>query len=136
MAGHRGTGLKNVTLLLDQVDTFASETVINAALELQGILRDNPPVGTPIDTGWASSNWSLSLDTPREEPIGSKENIISEDTGIAEVLQFDINNNQSIWLTNNVPYIARLNNGWSQQSPSGFVDAAIDEIELLYGGIK
>lgn len=136
MADHRGTGLKNLNVLLDQVDEFANDVIVDAALKLQGMLRDNPPIGTPIDTGWASSNWTLSLDVPREDVLGSKENIISEDPGKAEAMKFDINVNNSIWLTNNVPYIARLNDGHSQQSPPGWVDTAIDVIELEYGGIK
>lgn len=34
--------------------------------------------------------------------------------------------NQVVWLVNNTPYIARLNNGHSTQAPIGFVETAID----------
>lgn len=131
-----GGGLKNLQLLLDTVDEMASEAVINAALDLQGTLRSNPPVGTPIDTGWASSNWTLSLDKPSSDVVGSKQAVSNQMHGIAEALQFDITKNRSIYCTNNVPYIARLNDGWSRQSPRGFVDAVIDALTLKYGKVK
>lgn len=129
-------GLKNLQVLLDEVDAIASENVQNAALEVQEMLRSNPPIGTPIDTGWASSNWTLSLDKPAYDVVGSKEAVQSEAEGIDAALQFDIRQNTAIYCTNNVPYIARLNDGWSKQSPRGFVDAVIDAIQLKYGKVK
>lgn len=129
-------GLKNLQVLLDEVDAVASEKVVNAALEVHEMLRSNPPTGTPIDTGWASSNWTLSLDKPVDTVVGTKFAVTSEPLGIAAALQFDIRQNTAIYCTNNVPYIARLNDGWSKQSPRGFVDAAIDAIQLKYGKVK
>lgn len=131
-----GGGLKNLEVLLDTVDEVASEAVINAALVLQGELRSNPPIGTPIDTGWASSNWTLSLDKPVDTVVGTKWAVANEAQGVAAALQFDIRVNNSIYCTNNVPYIARLNDGHSQQSPTGFVDTIIDAITLKYGKVK
>ena len=44
--------------------------------------------------------------------------------GVTQVLSYQLGQG-SIYITNNVPYIDRLNNGWSQQSPAGFVDKAV-----------
>lgn len=53
---------------------------------------------TPVDTGNARRGW---IDSPVNSPFGRST------------------------ITNSVPYIGRLNNGWSQQAPAGFVRAAI-----------
>ena len=34
--------------------------------------------------------------------------------------------NTSIFLNNNLPYITRLNDGWSSQAPKGFVQKALE----------
>lgn len=122
----KSKGLENLQVLLDTVDETANEAMVSTALKIHELLRSSPPVGTPVDTGWASSNWTLSVDKPNQDVLGSKQNIISVSPGIAEVLQFDINKNRAIFIQNNVPYIARLNSGWSKQSPAGFVESAID----------
>ena len=53
--------------------------------------------GTPVDTGNARSRWVVAELGP----------------------QIDI--------TNDAPYIMRLNDGWSKQAPIGFIERAIDE---------
>jgi hypothetical protein len=62
---------------------------------------------TPKDTGWASQHWSISLVTNEEEAIT-----------IATLLDFKIGD--TIHVFNNVPYIKRLDEGWSSQRPIGF----------------
>ena len=57
-----------------------------------------PPLGTPVDTGAARDGWQIDLDDPLNPEI-----------------------------TNNLPYITRLNDGSSKQSPAGFIDAIVDK---------
>lgn len=75
---------------------------------------------TPVDTGRARSNWNPSLNTPDGtivEPDHKKP--------IAPVAAaYKITD--TILISNNLPYIKRLNEGYSKQAPAGFVDAALE----------
>lgn len=74
---------------------------------------------TPVDTGRARSNWLPSLNVPEVsivEPGGKKD--IS-----GTLTQFSITD--TILISNNLPYIRRLNDGYSKQAPAGFVEDAI-----------
>lgn len=135
---HRG--LINLNVLTEEVHNILNQKLINTALQIHGTLRSTPPRGTPIDTRWASNNWTISLDGPRADTLGEKprrgtqlSQSSTTDTGIVALLQFDIRKNSVIYIQNNAPYIARLNRGWSKQSPAGFVEAAIDEAMLANG---
>lgn len=75
---------------------------------------------TPVDTGRARSNWLPSINSPRNDTveIGQKPEIISVATGY----KLD----DTIFIANNLPYIERLNNGWSQQNPTpSWVEATV-----------
>ena len=75
-------------------------------------------VNTPVLTGRARSNWHIDLnqvDVSLVEP-GTEPN-----RGVVNSYKI----NDTIYISNNLPYIRRLNEGHSQQSPAGFVDAAI-----------
>lgn len=127
------TGLINLEVILEDVDKVINEKMINTALDIHQTLRSAPPKGTPIDTGYASSNWVLSTDKPLVGTLGSKTNVIGMDTSIDNILMFDINVNSRIFVQNNVPYMARLNRHWSKQSPAGFVESAVDAALLRNG---
>lgn len=106
-----------------------SEHVAEIALEVVGHLVDNPPTGTPIDTAWASVNWWVRAGGPPTGNDGRGGNVSSaqnqQQAGIASIASYHIGGGESIWITNNTPYIKRLNMGSSEQSPAGFVEAAI-----------
>lgn len=80
---------------------------------------------TPVDTGRARSNWLPSLnvpDTRRVEP-GQKPDI-GPTLGAYKVTD-------TILISNNLPYINRLNEGSSKQAPAGFVQAAIQRAKRI-----
>lgn len=113
-----------------EVRESTTKEVVALALEIHGQLVDNPPEGTPIDTGWASANWWPAVGSPAtgnsgqaaEGAVAGRE--AQRAAGVTQVLSYQLGQG-SIYITNNVPYIDRLNNGWSQQSPAGFVDKAV-----------
>lgn len=127
------TGIINLEVILEDIHKNINEAVINTALDIHGTLRSAPPKGTPIDTGYASTNWHISIDQPSPNKIGSKTNVVAVDTSVMNVAMFDINKNNIIFIQNNVPYMARLNRHWSKQSPAGFVESAIDAALLRNG---
>lgn len=131
--------------MADQIDIIVADLaeytrgeVIALALNVNANLRSNPPLGTPIDTGWASANWLPSIGQPkvvdgepsnrREGPtpgeVASRAQLAQEGTN--DVLSWRPEDG-AIFSTNNVPYIGALNNGHSMQSPRGFVQAAIEK---------
>ena len=77
-------------------------------------------MNTPVDTGRARSNWLPSIGSPdiRIVEPGAKPDI----TGAT--LNYSLKS--EIFITNNLPYIRRLNDGHSQQAPAGFVETAIN----------
>lgn len=84
---------------------------------------------TPRDTGWARNNWVPSVGVPFLGVAGSRdapEGATSE-RGAAEVAtQYRLSRGR-VFISNNVPYIIRLNEGSSTQAPAKFVEAAIQE---------
>lgn len=75
---------------------------------------------TPVDTGRARSNWLPSINTPSSETVGPSGKI-----NIQTVLpDFNVLTD-TIYITNNLPYIRRLNDGHSAQAPAGFVDDVV-----------
>lgn len=90
-------------------------------------------IGTPVDTGKARSNWQSSLDSPiltaidRADPSGQV--AINELGGVAARFTDE---NKSIWFCNNLPYINRLNNGWSKKADPGYVERCIEGAKIHF----
>lgn len=79
-------------------DEIVSEELQDTADAIFVDLTAPPPLGTPFDLGTARNGW-----------------------------QKDYANKLAPEIYNDVPYIGRLNNGHSKQSPAGFVEAVIDK---------
>jgi hypothetical protein len=103
-----------------RVKTEAS--VAGMVLDIHGDLVEV----TPVKTGWARNNWLLALGHSAPGPIGTPENVntTAKDAGIPSVLGWKISDGP-IYITNNVPYIGRLNGGSSKQAPRGFIEKAV-----------
>lgn len=75
---------------------------------------------TPVDTGRARSNWHASLNTPDLKTTQSTGGNNTIRTALSDVKLED-----TIFITNALPYIRRLNDGYSDQQPAGFVERAV-----------
>lgn len=72
---------------------------------------------TPVDTGRARGNWFTTIGSPSgavSERLGA-----GASTGEAQRVVKGAEIGETIWLANNLPYINRLENGWSKQAPPG-----------------
>lgn len=131
-----------IDFIVADLDKFTRGEVIALALNVNANLRDSPPGGTPIDTGWASANWVPTVGEPFTDPsidqvrdptpgqVASR--AAMSEQGINDTLSWR-NQDGPLFSTNNVPYIQPLNNGHSGQSPRGFVQAAIEKaIRMTY----
>ncbi len=89
---------------------------------------------TPADKGTAISNWQVGLDTADFQPIpafvpGTKGSSKAENVhatiaaGTSTLVRSKAG--QVIHITNVLPYIKKLNEGWSAQAPKAFVETAV-----------
>lgn len=96
---------------------------------------------TPVDTGRARANWQLTIRSPDLKKIGrgrkrkaTTAKLLS-DKRKAEIVALDRlyedwKPGYSVWITNNLPYINRLETGtWSDQAPQGMVAISIAEVQ-------
>lgn len=80
---------------------------------------------SPVDSGRFKGNWQVGI-SQKVKGVKSSEDksggttfnegaaVISAQKGF-----------QDIWISNNLPYGERLNNGWSTQAPAGFVEMSV-----------
>lgn len=115
---------------------------VNRVVRQLSIVIDRELVmATPVDTGRARSNWIVSLQAPvtkEQQPYtpyakGSKGGGAGASEGANAQAAMEQGASviakrqpgQAIHITNNVPYIRRLNDGHSAQAPANFVKRAI-----------
>jgi hypothetical protein len=86
--------------------------------------------GTPVDTGRARGNWQCTIgnraSTATEHTDKSGSGSISEIVATVPAKSGSV-----VWLTNNVPYIQKLEYGSSQQAPAGMVRINIQRFGSL-----
>ena len=118
---------ESVKELLKDLDEFVDGLIRKLTFDITSILG-GPAIngGTPIDTGWARSNWIPSVGQPVKDPAGSKLAVTRapQTAGMQELLAYTREKGK-VFISNNVPYIGRLNDGSSDQAPAGFVQRAI-----------
>lgn len=127
---------KQIAVISSALTQVAEGVIKKLALDIvANLVRDPGEGGTPVDTGWARANWIPQIGKPADAAVGDNESV-----GVAQAAQsqgegqlaFYRLNSGSVYITNNVPYIMRLNDGYSKQAPSGFVQAAIIEaVDML-----
>lgn len=109
-----------------ELDDFAKEfpSTANQIIRLVALeALKNVVLATPVDTGRARSNWFIGIDSPVEDETDDTDyqsNLATESKKLLSPVGSNI-----IWLTNNLPYIVRLNEGWSEQAPEGFVEKSV-----------
>jgi hypothetical protein len=96
-------------------------------------------MSTPVDRGRARSNWVAQLDEPYNgtiDPYAPGEGLgVGEQANAQAALAqaasvsaaYDGDRNSEVHITNNLPYIERLNDGYSAQAPAEFVEEGVRE---------
>ena len=84
---------------------------------------------TPVDTGRAKGNWLPSLGAPTSTMNWSDSATFGAASSISAIRAVSgAYKGGSLFLANNLPYINRLNNGWSQQqSVPGWIERISEE---------
>jgi len=78
---------------------------------------------TPRDTGAASGSWLVSVDKIDETETDNLSRAEALSQGAVQIAASQPY--QTIYIQNMQPYIVRLNEGWSQQAPSKYIDTII-----------
>lgn len=105
---------------------FAKAINLNLATVVQRVALDaftKITQRTPVDTGRARASWQLSVGQPQGEvpPEGSY-----PAPGTPDMTKID--GTLEVWIASNLDYIQALEDGHSNQSPSGMVTITAAEI--------
>lgn len=122
---------RNIKNLSSDLRDMVSEVVKELGYEVLYQLRDR----TPVDTGWARANWTISVGgyktgTYGERPKkGTKGFPISgsDADSLVSLESFHVTTG-TLWITNNVPYIQYLNEfgGSRCNMPGLFVESSLN----------
>ncbi len=118
-----------ITLIMAQLNKVAESVIKQAATGITKTLA----VVTPVDTGFARTNWIPTISTPFEGTIGDRSTLAgingnTQKTGIAAInANYTISKGKA-YVTNNVEYITSLNDGTSKQAPRAFVQQTIAKV--------
>lgn len=98
------------------VDKAVRQTVVLCA---QGVV-----LRTPVDTGRARGNWVLGVGT-----IDSGTSAANDPSGAGAIgriaAEVAASRGRVFYVTNSLPYIQRLEDGYSKQAPAGMVKATL-----------
>lgn len=91
----------------------------------------NISLATPVKSGRARGNWNIAVDTV---DASTSESTDAPDLmkAAAAIANFVIG--KTIYISNNLPYIKRLNNGYSKQAPANFVETGVALAKRQAGG--
>jgi hypothetical protein len=93
---------------------------------------------TPVDKGRARANWQASLGSPATGTVDATDKTKSGGptfrTVVAASAGFNVGD--TIYLANNLPYIRRLEEGYSQQAPAGMVALTVQEFAQVVNQIS
>lgn len=123
-----------IDLIVADLEDYTRLEIVALSMNMVANLQEEPPLGTPVDTGWARANWVPSVGQPKELDGDVKEPTAAQVAARAQVAEAGLNDvlawkleDGPIFATNSVPYIGALNAGHSKQSPRGFVQFALEQ---------
>ena len=86
---------------------------------------------SPVDTGRFRMNWMASGSAPASGITDGTDKSGNTATGNATSFVLKAADWHEFTLTNNLPYAQRLEYGWSQQAPQGFVRVNVSRFQQL-----
>ena len=116
-------------VILTDMDRFIGRKSVGLIFEIHAVLTER----TPVDLGWARANWVPKIGSPHRENLNNAEptggaaqsrasKTASELGQIAASYSIEMG---ALFVSNNVPYIGRLNDGHSKQQGPGYIQLAV-----------
>lgn len=100
-----------------------NETVEKSMRSVVLSFMRNVTFASPVDTGRFRANWVVGINSPDENQYPNRKAI---STALSKARQqtkkFEFTGSQVMYINNNLPYAARLNDGYSKQSGKFFVE--------------
>ena len=94
-------------------------------------LWESPPPKNYVG-GRARGNWQSTIGSPATGETGKLDESGSPTQAATEQVAERIQAGQVSYIANNVPYIERLNDGWSTQAPAAFVQTNIQRVAAQF----
>lgn len=122
---------KRIFVIASNIDRNGPQIVRKVGLAIHQAVV----LATPVDTGRARANWVVQLGSPYRQTIapfvpGEKGSTGGANAQAAinqgQAALADVKSGDQIFISNNLPYITRLNQGWSAQAPAAFVEQAVN----------
>ena len=118
----------------EDINRWAQRTEEKLDLAVQKIALDlfeRVIMATPVDSGRARANWQVTIGTV---PNGTLD--LTDKTGQATISRATataagLKAGDVIYMVNNLPYIQRLEDGYSGQAPAGMVGLAVQEFQEI-----
>lgn len=149
MAVHNDDGLIGLGNLTQYISDHVQETIDGFSRDLLQELK----AMTPIDTGQAKASWHMGVNEYLETEMNGgappyvggveieqryrKRNRFlrkpRQGKGIDSFVATGRGKSDNIVISSNVPYMARLNRGWSKQAPPFFIENCIDRVMVRWG---
>ena len=116
----------SVRVVVKSLEGFTQKLITRLTLNITANLVED----TPVDTGWARANWVPNIGSPRTKTAGTRTS--AEDGNVdtapqlnGQIAALNYKLGPAIYVSNNVPYIKKLNAGSSTQAPAAFIQGAI-----------
>lgn len=130
--------MSTLNIFAQEMNNLAN-TVQNNVVKLQKAVAEEVvqyvSQATPVDTGQAARNWQTTINKPAsswDQGGGSAVEAIAQ----AKAALAALAPGQTVYISNNVPYIVELNQGSSAQAPAGFVELAALSAMNVAGNFK
>lgn len=109
---------------------FAAKTEGNVDKLRRGVFQNlagNIIEATPIKTGRAAGNWQATVNTPATGTVTNTSPTAA--VAAAQAASQAAKEDSTLWLINNLPYIKRLEYGYSKQAPQGMLRLAVQNFQ-------
>lgn len=150
MGAQNDNGLIGLQNIIKDVDLYVESQIVAMVGDLHQTLVDATPIeDPPTNNIVAKQHWQISVDSytkagsTGEAPYTGGVEIDMRFKNSSRFLKapgkgsgldgFSIRKSQNIVVFNDVPYMARLNRGWSKQASPGFIEACIDQVQSRWG---
>lgn len=118
-----------VRAVIQALERVTEKAIVKITLDVTANLVQS----TPVDVGWARANWVPAIGTPVLKNLSGVDPTSGATSAAAAEQQGALGgivagyklDRGKVFVSNNVPYITKLNDGSSKQAPAGFVQAAI-----------
>jgi hypothetical protein len=118
----------------EDIQAFAAKTERKMDLAVQKIafeLFSRVILKTPVDSGRARGNWQVAIGSVPDGVLEIEDKTGSATISAAAATASGLRAGDVIYLVNNLPYIQRLEDGYSGQAPAGMVGLTVQEFQQI-----